>query len=93
MLCDSTSHRLRSAKIEGWQIWKLIIPIDIPFNYYLRKNLTAIVNRSQDTRVQIVRNPGCNVTKLFLNQTSFYLSTRATYIIFYTFYTNVIISD
>ena len=58
---------LHSVKIEGWQFSKLIKPIDSPFkcDHILQKNLTAIVNRSQDTRVQIFRKSGGNVAKLF----------------------------
>lgn len=94
---ESVSHCLRSAKLEDWQISKLIIPIDSPFNQFLWKHLVPIVNRSQVTRVQIVRKPGGNVAKLFLNQTSFYLSTGVTGIIFFSFNESnkpyVIISD
>ena len=54
-------------EIEGWQFSKLIKPIDSPFkcDHFLQKNLTPIVNRSQDTRVQIFRKSGGNVAKLF----------------------------
>ena len=64
---DSLRHYLRSMKIQGQQFLKLIIPIDSPFkcDHFLQKNLTPIVNRSQDTRVQIFRKSGGNVAKLF----------------------------
>ena len=64
---DILRHYLRSVKIEGWQFSKLIKPIDSPFkcDHFLQKNLTPIVNRSQDTRVQIFRKSGGNVAKLF----------------------------
>ena len=65
--CDNLRHYLRSVKIESWQFSKLIIPIDSPFkcDHFLQKNLTPIVNRSEDTRVQIFRKSGGNVAKLF----------------------------
>ena len=47
---------LRSVKIEGWQFSKLIKLIDSPFkcDKFLQK-ITQVVNRSEDTRVQIFR--------------------------------------
>ena len=64
---DRLRHYLRLAKIEGWQFSKLIKAIDSPFkcDHFLQKNLTLIVNCSQDTRVQIFRKTGGNVAKLF----------------------------
>ena len=43
------------------------MPIDSPFKFdhFLQKSLTPIVNRSQDTRVQIFRKSEGNVAKLF----------------------------
>ena len=42
------------------------MPIDSPFKFdhFLQKSLTPIVNRSQDTRVQIFRKSEGNVAKL-----------------------------
>ena len=53
---DSINHCLRSANLEGWQISKLIIPIDSPFNHFLKKHLAPIVNRSQEFKK--LENPG-----------------------------------
>ena len=70
---DSLRHYLGSVKIEGCQFSKLIKPIDSPFkcDHFLQKNLTPIVNRSQDTRVQISRKSGGNAAKLFSSKLYF----------------------
>ena len=44
------------------------MPIDSPTkcDHFIQKNLTPILNLSQDTRLQIFRKSGVNITKSFL---------------------------
>ena len=95
---DSLRHYLWSVKIEGWQFSKLIKPIDRLFkcDHFLQKNLTQIVNRSQDNRAQIFRKSGGNDVRLFY-QTLFDLLTCDTCIFLFSFTefikSNILISD
>ena len=85
-------------KIDVWQFSKLIITIDRLFkcDHFLQKNLTQIVNRSQDNRAQVFKKSGVMMQDFFLSN-FIKLLTCGTCIFLYSFTefikSNILISD